>query len=312
MRGLRFGFAGARDAGTRVLRFTGALPASVSYSRAGTSAALSAAGVISFVGSNVAPVTDRGLLIEPARSNLVTASNYFGGGSSVTVLTGQAAPDGSAAASLLIEDTSTSSHGTDKLVTGTAANTAYALSIYAKRKDFDWTTLIFNDALGQKRANFDLAAGVIGAIDSGLTAAIPALPGGWRRPSIVGLTSVGAMQVLLRFRLQRIPGNSATVATTYTGDGASGLYVWGAQIELGAFPSSPIPTSGSVATRGLPAITATVPNGFTKALLSYTDATTTLVTGLTPGTSFDIATAVLGASKGRFGVSELVTLVWQP
>jgi len=36
------------------------------------------------------------------------------------------------------------------------------------------------------------------------------------------------------------------------------------------------------------------------------------VTGLTPGGTFDVTAAVIGASKGRFGASELVSRTWLP
>jgi hypothetical protein len=83
------------------------------------------------------------------------------------------------------------------------------------------------------------------------------------------------------------------------------------QFELGAVATSPILTTSGTATRGLPVLTEPVPVGRTKALLTYADATTTLVTGLTPGDTFEYAETVIAAGKGRFGVSELVSRTWQ-
>lgn len=304
----KYGGPLGRDYGPAVLNFDKVMPASVTYARTGNSARITRAGIISFVGADVAPVTDRGLLIEPARTNSMPNSNAFSGGSPVT--TGHASPDGANGASLLTEGATVSNHGVDKLVSGTPASTAYALSLFAKRKDFDWCSVVLNDGLGQRRANFDLANGVVGAIDANLTASILAIGAGWYRCSIMGVTTAGSSQVLSRYRLQRIPGNSATVSTTYQGDNASGMYTWECQTEQGAFPTSPIKTT-TAASRGAPTVTAKVPSGFAKALLTYADGTTTLATGLTPGGTFDIAAAVLGANKGRWGVSELARLQWQ-
>jgi hypothetical protein len=44
-------------------------------------------------------------------------------------------------------------------------------------------------------------------------------------------------------------GTSARFVTSYTGDGYKGVFLWGAQLEVGAFPTSYIPTVAASVTR---------------------------------------------------------------
>jgi hypothetical protein len=90
----------------------------------------------------------------------------------------------------------------------------------------------------------DLLNGTI--ISSGLISSsrIEPFPNGWYRVSVT-FTLTG-VNTLYGFRLHI---KSSSVSLTYLGDGASGFYAWGAQVEAGAFPTSYIPTQGSTRTR---------------------------------------------------------------
>jgi hypothetical protein len=51
---------------------------------------------------------------------------------------------------------------------------------------------------------------------------------------------------------------------SYQGDGTSGLYIWGVQVEQGSYATSYIPTQGSVVTRVADVCSQTVPNDIVK------------------------------------------------
>jgi hypothetical protein len=117
------------------------------------------------------------------------------------------------------------------------------LSLYAKNNGRRFLYLNANTAFGA-RSTFDLQSGVISETTAG-TAKIETLPNGWYRCSVSG--TAATTQTTVWFGQL----NNAGVATdtVYTGDGTSGLFFWGAQVEAGAYPTTYIPTTTAAVTR---------------------------------------------------------------
>jgi hypothetical protein len=179
-----------------------------------------------------------GLLIEESRTNLYTRSEEFETvswtktRSSITA-NATTAPDGTLTADKFVEDTTASNtHTLSSSVTPPA--TAHTLSVFAKKGERTWIVL----RLGAANTFFNLDDGTIAA-GSVNSPTITAFGNGWYRCSV---TSSGGTQG--QFWLAT---NSTT--TSYTGDGTSGLFLWGAQLEAGSFPTSYIPTVAASAVR---------------------------------------------------------------
>lgn len=194
---------------------TGVLPSTVTFSR-GTNATL----------------TDSNGRIAWAPHNLLTNSEDFeaaGWTKSGLNTTGTppwvnvaVAPDGTTTAERLIEDTSTGTHQI-YVLPGLGINT-YTRTIYAKangRTQFELT----QESGGNARFTLT-GAGTAVALGSN-TVSIQALDNGWYRCSST-FTVTGI------FGLYLVLYNGST--TNYTGDGTSGILVWGAQLNVANAP----------------------------------------------------------------------------
>ena len=190
------------------------------------------------------PVTlaAKGLLIEEARTNLTLYSEQFDnvlwvkGGAAITANT-TTSPDGTANADSLIEDTSTGDHRTYQAVTVIAA-TAYAYSVYIKPNG---RTLVNLTVAGAGEATYNISTGVVTNTALG-TAEIQAAGNGWYRCIIKFTSAVTSYNAQIRLV-------STGITTSYTGNGTSGIFLYGAQFETGSFATSYIPTVASTVTR---------------------------------------------------------------
>ena len=237
----------------------------ITFTRASTATFTGQNGLIQTAAINAPrfdynPVTlaPLGLLIEEQRTNLFTYSEQFDNAAwaktraSITANT-IVAPDGTLTGDKLVEDTTASATHLVSVGSGIVAGNTYTYSVYAKPAGRDWIVLSPGGAWGF--AWFNISSGTIGTVTSGgssATAAIQPVGNGWYRCSVTA-TAVDnrGLQILMS------TGNNVI---TYTGDGTSGVFIWGAQLEAGAFPTSYIQTVASQVTRAADAASMTGAN----------------------------------------------------
>jgi len=204
---------------------------------------------------------DEGLLQESeARTNLEDYSNFlsgWSGGGIILTHNAEISPDGTENASKLVWDATTTYHSLFS-TTSVSANTEYTRSVYVKYSGVQWIILQQYDA-GGAQTNlgvwFDIQNGLKGTEDIGMSGTIQSVGNGWYRCSLTNTTTTGTISERIQIALTTANGSSAAGRT---GDGVSGVYIWGAQLEEGSTPSSYIPTSGSSVTRA--AETLTIPS----------------------------------------------------
>jgi hypothetical protein len=163
-----------------------------------------------------------------ARYNLLTKTEQFDDAvwakNGATIAANSAvAPDGSTSADTLIEAATTSAHYVDQSVTTSAV--PYTFSVYAKAVTRSWIYLRIADSSGIARVVwFNAASGVIGAVGGGITASIEAAGNGWYKcVATISAALAGSQN-------PRIGVTNANNVESYTGDGTSGVYIWGASL----------------------------------------------------------------------------------
>jgi hypothetical protein len=235
-------------AGTKIL------DPSVTFTRASIGTFVGSNGLIQTAATNEArfdhnPTTGEslGLLVEEARTNLLVSSEEFDNVSwtkyNSTVTTNSVtAPNNTTTADTIASAAATAQIGTSQNFIATAA--AYTVSYYVKANGAQYVQLLWSGFVSADYANFDLSNGTVSA-GTNLSASIQSVGGGWYRISI---TTTLAVTLLAAF-LFLIDTATAGRAGTFTGNGSSGVYLWGAQAELGSFPTSYIPTTTATVTR---------------------------------------------------------------
>lgn len=235
---------------------SGTLDPRITFSRSSQATVVGSNGLIQTAAINGPrfdhdPVTlaPKGLLIEDQRTNLLTYSEQFDNAawvkSNATVAANAVvSPDGTADADKLVESATSATH---EVSAGASviAGTAYAYSVFAKQGGRDRFKIQFDAGLFPVTATayFDLLTGTTFSVEAGATATINDCGSGWYRCTVISTaTASGSARVYTTLV-------STGVTVTYLGDGTSGIYLWGAQLEGGSFATSYIPTVASQVTR---------------------------------------------------------------
>ena len=255
---------------------TASLDSRVTFTRSGgTATRVNASGYIETVGVDTArfdydPVTlvCKGLLIEESRTNICLSSETFNSGWLISNVTVGAdvvnSPDGTQNADSLTDNGTSGGHGVRRVFT-IASSTQYTASCYVKAGTHNYVQLLPMDGGAVDRfaaAVFDISSSSTETAATETLASTSvtihstkqeAAGNGWFRVSMVftsgsnWATSTTSNRV---FMAESATGNTfgTTGASTYAGTGTT-LYVWGAQLEAGAFATSYIPTVASQVTR---------------------------------------------------------------
>jgi len=203
-----------------------------------------------------------GVLIEEQRTNLLLQSQTFETTwntqrcsiSSNVALGG----DGTQTADAFVEDSASGSHQLYQSITKAASSIQYALSVEIEPETRTWCRLIANTGgeANFAHAFFDLtgngAVGSTGTGGSGFTyhsATIAVLPNGRYKLTLV-FTSDAGTSLSLGIKSADINGS-----TGHVGNSLTAFYLWGAQLEAGAFATSYIPTVASQVTRAADKVT---------------------------------------------------------
>jgi len=145
------------------------------------------------------------------------------------------APDGTTAADKMVEGVANGAHTIQQNVTGNSGETDYTFSVFVKAAERTSVQV----SLGFL-ANQEVQNSIILNLQSGsiLAATVPSrvgaiqYPNGWWRIHLSVRTIAGS-----GLSLAPLVRTAIGTSVTYQGDGTSGLYIWGAQMEQGLLPS---------------------------------------------------------------------------
>lgn len=271
------------------------------FSRTTTGYGQTVAGVLTSFAIDAPRITTQGLLIEAASQNEIIRSQEFDNASwtksAMTVSAdATAAPDGTTTMDKMVEDAGSVSPTCYRSYTPLDATT-YTYSIYAK-----------GDGSGRRYNMINVGGGFV-------IAGTFTLSGAGTASNTVGSAGIARLGSTDFYRcwasiltVSAVNGNMqnrifpAATNPPYTGNGADGVFVWGAQFEIASTPSSYIPTTTAAVARGADVASITFTGG-TVATVTYGGG---LIATVPVTTSLDLGASSGGAWVGSYVESVVV------
>jgi hypothetical protein len=226
-----------------LLDFAGAqtLDPRITFTRASTATYYNSAGVLTTTGFNLLLYSEQFDNAWWFKSRATATANVI------------VSPDGTVDADKLTEDTTASNtHYIATTEYSTVSGTSYTWSVYLKAGERTKARvalqMFFTGSAyptTNPRVNVDLTTGTLSGANGTIATSITNAGNGWYRVTVSATANATQADQLAGVFLLDDAGNQ-----TYTGDGTSGLFIWGAQLETGLTATSYIPTQA--ATSGAP------------------------------------------------------------
>jgi len=192
-------------------------------------------------------------LIKTAVTNLSLRSQELGDAAwtkTLSSITADAtiAPNGTTTADKLVEDSSTGAHNIAEAAAITyTSGLAYTFSFFIKKAERQTVQILthpnpFPGTVAQRTAIFNSNTGAFVSVGSAYTgSSVTAFSDGWYRVSVSSTSDATATG---NFTITLCSDDIGT--SSYTGNGTSGLFLWGAQLEQASTVGEYIPTTSTI------------------------------------------------------------------